>query len=121
MRKFLFVRTEIFCLPHGTNFSFGAGKIFQAWKIFFPPKENSFSKAGKFLSLRRKKERPSEGKTLPSEGRKTSVRTQENFYAHRNKFSYVRKYFFFRKEFFFLAEENLFPCGRKFCAFRKEN
>ena len=39
MRKFLFVRTEIFCLPHGTNFSFGAKKIFQAWKIFFPPKE----------------------------------------------------------------------------------
>ena len=113
MRKFLFVRTEVFRLPHGANFSFGTKKIFQAWKIFFPPKENSFSKAGKFLSLRKKKEHPSEGKTLRSEGRKTSVRTQENFYAHKNKFPCARKYFFFRKEIYFLAEENFAPSARE--------
>lgn len=58
---------------------------------------------------------------LPYGGQKISVRTQENFYAHKNKILCARKYFFVRTEFFFLAEENLFPCGRKFCAFRKGN
>jgi len=50
---------------------------------------------------------------LPYGGQKISVRTQENFYAHKNKILCARKYFFVRTEFFF-------SCGRKFISLRKE-
>ena len=56
---------------------------------------------------------------LPYGGQKISVRTQENFYAHKNKILCARKYFFVRTEFFFLrkkiyflAEGNFAPSAR---------
>ena len=49
---------------------------------------------------------------LPYGGRKISVRTQENFYAHKNKFPCARKYFFVRTEIYFLAEGNFAPSAR---------
>jgi len=65
MRKFLFVRTEVFRLPHGANFSFGGKKIFQAGKIFFPPKENISSSEGKKSALRKEKRFLPKGEKFP--------------------------------------------------------
>jgi len=82
--------------------------------FFSPPSlEGEAPSARKYFSFRKERNRPSEGKTLSSEGQKTSVRTKKNFCAHKNKFPSARKYFFFRKEIFFLAEGNFEPSARK--------
>jgi len=76
--------------------------------FFYPPLfEGEAPSAQTDFSFRKKRNRPSEGKILPSEGQKISVRTQENFYAHKNKFLCARKYFSFRKEILRLPQGNL--------------
>jgi len=47
MRKFIFVRTEIFFLPHGAKFPFGR-------RLDFLPQENLFPCGRKNISLRKK-------------------------------------------------------------------
>ena len=115
-RIFFAFRTASFVPAEGGKFSQVGKFVFQAWKIFFPRQENFPSPEGKRIALGKKKDRPSEGKRLPSEGRKNAVRTQGNFRAHRNKFSYVRKYFFLRTEILRLAHS-----GHSLGARRKKN
>ena len=115
-RIFFAFRTASFFPAEGGKFSQVGKFVFQAWKIFFPRQENFPSPEGKRIALGKKKDRPSEGKRLPSEGRKNAVRTQGNFRAHRNKFSYVRKYFFLRTEILRLAHS-----GHSLGARRKKN
>ena len=109
MRKFISVRTEIFRLPHGVIFPGGR-------RHFFPAEGGEFSYLGKFPFVRRKMDRPSEGKRLPSEGRKNAVRTQRNFLPQEKKFPCGRKYFFLRKEILRLAHS-----GHSLGARRKKN
>ena len=102
-RRHFFPAEGVIFRSEGGEFSKVGKFVFQAWKIFFPRQESFPSSEGKRIALGKKKDRPSEGKTLPSEERKNGVRTKGNFRAHRNKFSYVRKYFFLRTEIFRLA------------------
>lgn len=44
---------------------------------------------------------------LPYGGRKISVRTQENFYAHENIFLCARKFIFLRKKILHLPQGEL--------------
>ena len=62
MRKFFFVRTEIFFLPHGGKFSFEGGVLPSEEKGFFVRKERTFPSDGgelpfgrKFIFLRKAK------------------------------------------------------------------
>ena len=107
-RKFSAFRTASFFPAEGAIFLCGRRGIFQGRKVRFPSLENIFprqenflSSEGKWIALGKKKDCPSEGKTLPSEGRKMPC---------------ARREISFRKKKNFLAEENIFSCGRKFCA-----
>jgi len=73
----------------------------------FPSNGGILSFEGKHLFQRWKKDCSEEGKTLPYGGRKISVRTQENFYAHKNKFPCARKFISLRKKIFRLPQGKL--------------
>ena len=118
-RRHFFPAEGVIFRSEGGEFSKVGKFVFQAWKIFFPRQESFPSSEGKRIALGKKKDRPSEGKTLPSEERKNGVRTKGNFRAHRNKFSYVRKYFFLRTEIYFLTYGNFSPCPQRSFTGRK--
>ncbi len=61
-------------------------------------------------SSRKERNRSAEENLLPSAERKNCVRTQGNFYAHKNKFSCARKYFFVRTEIERFTQTLLSPC-----------
>ena len=69
-RRHFFPAEGVIFRSEGGEFSKVGKFVFQAWKIFFPRQENFLSSEGKWIALGKQKDRPSEEKRLPSEGRK---------------------------------------------------
>ena len=109
MRKYFFLYTEIFFLPHGSFSPFGRRCFSFRREPFFPSDEEKFSCLRKLIFLRRKNPLRSKGKSLAFEGKRSAVRRAIFFRTYGNKFSYVRKYFFLRAKNNFLTYGNFGP------------
>ena len=107
IRKFIFLYTEIFFLPHGSFSPFGRRCFSFRRAPFFPSDEEKFSRLRKLIFLRRKNPLRSKGKSLAFEGKRSAVRRAIFFRTYGNKFSYVRKCFFLRAKNNFLTTEIL--------------